>query len=388
MKQLAFVLSGAAACTSFAVQWSTLPGAAPRAPRNPAEVQVFQGKPNRAHTVVASAYYDWKADGVMTTAPMALNVLKERAAEFGADCLMEVKEETGLGPANEGTVSAKVCVFGGGGLSGGGREPSDAGADDLTPRGGSAKRPRAVALVIGVETYRRDLPAATGAESDARLFAEHVQKVLGVPAANVRLLLGSDATKSSIDAQLDEWLPRNASPSDDVFFFFAGHGAPDPISRARYLVPWDAEPQFITSQGVEVANLTQRLARLSAAREFVFLDSCFSGLGGRSVLAPGARPLVLLRTLAAAPRLSILSASGADEISGAYGGHGLFSYFLMRGMDGDADANSDGAVTYGELAAYVSAKVPEEARRQNREQHPQMIGDGARNVVLTRRGMR
>ena len=33
--------------------------------------------------------------------------------------------------------------------------------------------------------------------------------------------------------------------------------------------------------------------------------------------------------------------------------HGMFSYFLMKGMEGEADANNDHQITAGELDAYV-----------------------------------
>lgn len=33
--------------------------------------------------------------------------------------------------------------------------------------------------------------------------------------------------------------------------------------------------------------------------------------------------------------------------------HGMFSYFLMKGMEGEADANNDNQITAGELHAYV-----------------------------------
>jgi uncharacterized caspase-like protein len=33
--------------------------------------------------------------------------------------------------------------------------------------------------------------------------------------------------------------------------------------------------------------------------------------------------------------------------------HGMFSYFLMKGMEGDADSNQDNKITAGELHQYV-----------------------------------
>jgi hypothetical protein len=54
--------------------------------------------------------------------------------------------------------------------------------------------------------------------------------------------------------------------------------------------------------------------------------------------------------------------------------HGLFTYYLLRGFKGDADANFNGEVTLGELAAYLGRAVPASARQDfNQEQRPLII---------------
>jgi hypothetical protein len=59
---------------------------------------------------------------------------------------------------------------------------------------------------------------------------------------------------------------------------------------------------------------------------------------------------------------------------------------LLRGLHGAADVNGDGSVTFGELTDYVSAHVPDEARRENRDQHPQTSGATTlRATALVRR---
>ncbi len=264
---------------------------------------------------------------------------------------------------------------------------SAAPVDPTIPRPGTLKRNAAVAIVIGVERYRRDLPAATGAANDAKLFADHAELSLGIPRRNIHLLVDADATKSSIDSELSEWLTRNATAESDVIFFFAGHGAPDPVSGATYLVPWDADPKFIKTQGVEVAALQNQLSALPAAHVYAFLDSCFSGSGGRSVLAAGTRPLVPVQDLKpTGTKLMMFTATGPNETTGAAGGGGLFSHYLFRGLNGEADQSGDNRVSLGELAAFTAGKVADDARRENRDQHPSVIGtDLLNDVVLVAR---
>ena len=116
---------------------------------------------------------------------------------------------------------------------------------------------------------------------------------------------------------LEEWLPRNAKPTSTVFFYYSGHGAPDPETGKAYLVPWDGDPQFLKSTAYPLENLYASLRKLKARRVVVALDACFSGAGGRSVLAKGVRPLVTKVDTgeSKAGGIVIFSASGGDQIT-------------------------------------------------------------------------
>src|SRR5206468_4112587 len=103
---------------------------------------------------------------------------------------------------------------------------------DESPRAGAA-RPDDYALVVGIEGYR-SLPKATYAERDAALVKTYVQ-ALGVPAQNVIMLTGERATRSDIAKYLEEWLPGVVKPDSRVYFYYSGHGAPDPTTGAAYL---------------------------------------------------------------------------------------------------------------------------------------------------------
>lgn len=104
------------------------------------------------------------------------------------------------------------------------------------------------------------------------------------------------------------------------------------------------------------------------------LDSCFSGSGGRSVIAKGLRPLVNMKRTAVpvnAP-ISIMSASSSDEVTGSLEdqGHGLFTYYLLKGLQGEAARG--GHVDLESLFLFVKKTVSSGARLQNREQTPQL----------------
>ncbi len=231
--------------------------------------------------------------------------------------------------------------------------------------------PDAWAVIIGIEKYREEIPAATYAESDAATFEVFANKKLGVPRRQMKVLVGDRASRSDIASAIEEWLPKNArTRKSRVFVFFSGHGAPDTENGDAYLVPYDADPAYLKTRGYQLNHLYATLDKLPG-RQMVFLDACFSGTGSRSVIGKGLRPLV---PVAAPAELGVISvaAAKASQTTGAApdAPHGLFSYFLMKGMAGEADADADSKVSLEELFTYVDNHVAKEARLQNREQQP------------------
>jgi len=107
------------------------------------------------------------------------------------------------------------------------------------------------------------------------------------------------------------------------------------------------------------------------------MDSCFSGAGGRSVIARGTRPMLITveDPLLASQNMVVWSAAAGNQISTAFPEkrHGLFTYYFLKGLQGEADANKDGAVDVAELYAYLKPQVETEARRMHAEQSPQLL---------------
>lgn len=239
------------------------------------------------------------------------------------------------------------------------------------PRFSAAERPNDLAVIVGIETYSDIASKASYAERDADAFKAHV-RALGVPERNIVLLKGSKAVRSGMTKNIEGWLPRMAKADSRVYFYFSGHGAPDVKTGQAYLVPWDGDPNFLDATAYPVTKLYKKLGELRVKRVLVAMDSCFSGAGGRSVLASGARPLVgKIDTGAAPAKITVLAASAGNEISGSLDdkGHGAFTYFLLEGLNA-------GKTTPKALNEYLTPRVQDEARRLNRDQTPQLQGDG------------
>lgn len=263
---------------------------------------------------------------------------------------------------------------------------AQAASDVDSPRFKLAENPNNFALVIGVEKYSNELPDAQYAERDAQSVKNHLL-ALGYPERNIKLLQGSRAVRSSLEAYLEDWLPKNVKPDGSVFVYFSGHGAPDPESGQAYLVPWDGDPAYLSRTAYPLKRLYSSLNALKTKRVLVALDSCFSGAGGRSVLQKGTRPLVNKVDLGSSSELGklvVFTASAGNQISGTFDsqGHGLFTYYFLKGLDGAA-ANAQGGVSAKNLYDYLSPKVADEANRANRTQSPQLLtGLGEAEVRL------
>lgn len=246
-------------------------------------------------------------------------------------------------------------------------------------------QPTTWALVIGIEKYR-DVPSPAGARQDAEQFATMLRETAGVRDEQLRLILDDRATRSDIDKEL-AWLEKNVPEGARVIVYFSGHGAPDATSGTPYLLPYDGDPKFVDRTALQVSQVIDVLGRTKAREAMVFLDSCFSGSGGRSVLPPGTRPLVRVKDVTPAPKVSVLSASSGAEISGQTPGGtgGLFTGQLLDAIgNARADADGDGQITLREITDYVGPRVKREARKDNRDQTPTLTaaGDPANTVVV------
>lgn len=247
------------------------------------------------------------------------------------------------------------------------------------------RKPDAVALVVGVEDYLT-LPMAQFAGRDARAFADFATNALGLDPARVKLLTGAEARLLDIEKTVDTWLKAEIqSGATDVYVYFAGHGLASPDGRELYLIPYDGDRAILARSAIDRDRLVASILGAGAANLTLFLDTCYSGgtRGGTTLIAD-ARPLMIVpKDQGLPPTANLLAAAGNDQLSSAYGParHGLYSYFLMRGLMGDADSDGDHVLTLAELSTFVQRNTRREAARLGRDQSPVLVGDGDKVVM-------
>ncbi|MGH7209624.1 MAG: caspase family protein [Nitrospiraceae bacterium] len=260
----------------------------------------------------------------------------------------------------------------------GGAELAKIDAELAPPAGMTPPKDHAYAVIVGIEDYR-DLPKVDYAKRDAEMVRKYLVKALGYREQNIVTILNDRVTRSQLEARFEKWLPKQVSESRDaeVFVYYGGHGAPDPNTNQAFLVPYDGDPAYLETTAYPLKRLYQVLGDLPAKQVMLVLDSCFSGAGGRSVIAKGARPMLITveDPLLASQNMVVLSAAAGNQISSAFPEkrHGLFTYYFLKGLQGEADANKDGAVDVAELYAYLKPQVETAASRMHAEQSPQLM---------------
>jgi len=223
--------------------------------------------------------------------------------------------------------------------------------------------PRSYALVVGIGKYGNlGEPAwLQYAERDA----DAIYRILISPeggnfrAENVHRLTGKDATLANLRRELEEWLPSVAKQGDRVLIYFAGHGFV--YGGQAYLAPYDVSLDDIASTGYPMARLGEVAgSKIQATDKILLTDSCHSG-----AITPGAaaqsneainRSLMDLSS-------SMFSLTASRDRESSFegpdwgGGHGVFTYYVVKGLEGEADDTGDGIVTADELAEYVRYNV-------------------------------
>jgi hypothetical protein len=242
----------------------------------------------------------------------------------------------------------------------------------------------AVAIIIGIADYK-NLPRADYANDDAKVFYDYAIRALGVRPENIKLLVDGDADEVGIYRAFKAWLPGRVRPSTDVYVFYSGHGLPTPDGQGLFLLPQRADRDFIDKTAITQAEVNTAILAAKPKSVTIFLDACYSGQTrtGETLLA-SARPVSLKADTTAFPDgFTVITASRGDQISSSSPElkHGIFSYYLMRGMEGDADVNRDGKITVGEMQTYLAENVSRQAGMMNRRQEPQVIGDRSRVLV-------
>ncbi len=266
------------------------------------------------------------------------------------------------------------------------------------------------AVIIGINRYEDASLNLSYAVNDAKAVEARFQQM----GFEILSLLDEEATRENILTLLTRELPNAVTENDRLVIFYAGHGATGQLPNGDeigFIVPHDAQRDFeIIEEKIQISH-TQRFVEqtnfislddiryvsdmVPAKQIFYILDGCYSGFldpavykfrsdkrqGGseqqlintgakRGLVVGGSSPIPAVSaetvgTLTEEKRLTsrhtvqVLTAGSSGETVSEKSGHGVFTSYLLRALDGKADFNGNCVIRASELATYLKEIVPQ-----------------------------
>lgn len=239
--------------------------------------------------------------------------------------------------------------------------------DQIPALANGFRQPHTYLISIGIGSYRdRQVPSRKFASSDAEMVSNYFQSLGGLPASNVRLLQDWKALRPDIDEALLDWLPPHMNKDAVVIVYFAGLASVSSTGET-FLIPYDGTATN-TARSYPLKDLEAALSRLKAKQTVFLFDGIVSRMGPESK----AKTALPQWNPTGSSTLHVIGTSGIGRgLEDDQHRHGLFTYYLLRALRGEADTNRDGDVTLGETATYLSQKVLWASKtHMNQEQRP------------------
>ncbi|MFN0015848.1 MAG: tetratricopeptide repeat protein [Saprospiraceae bacterium] len=251
------------------------------------------------------------------------------------------------------------------------------------PASASAKKETGTtwAVVAGISSYQDEgIPKLKYADRDAEVFAQYLKSPAGGGLDNDHLtvLLNGHATGAELANSLFG-LIKKAKDGDQAIIYFSGHGDVETIleDQPGYLLCWDSPSNVYISGGTlkldDLKMIVKTLA-LKKVRVLLVTDACRAGKlagsanNGSQVAANNMKELF-------SNEIKILSCQ-PDQLSQESpdwgGGRGVFSYYLMQGLEGKADRDANGKIDLQEIDLFLYDHVREAT---NSQQIPVTVGD-------------
>ena len=260
------------------------------------------------------------------------------------------------------------------------------GATRTELKSGAAKNVNLWAVLIGISRFKNGDQSVGGvqiqnlksAADDAQAIYDYLRSDEGGGFSDDRIILLKDegATKDSVEQALAKL--RQSKPDDFFVLFIAAHGVLAPqfdtkqgrTVETAYFILYDTDPRQMTATGLPMTAFEDAVKTIPARKGLVLTDTCHSagvqlaGRGGEATTRANSQLINELKK-SDAQGVGYLWAADQTEVSledpelnqGQGQGHGVFTFFLLEGLRGNADANVDGQVTYSELKQYVREKV-------------------------------
>jgi uncharacterized caspase-like protein len=199
------------------------------------------------------------------------------------------------------------------------------------------------------------------------------------PPENVRTLIDEQASKEEILLALAN-IHRRAAPEDLVLFYFSGHGYRphdgEEGTAPAYLLPYITNRLALSNPAIgciKYEDITDIIRLMEAEKVVVFLDACHAGgvkpRGSRFV--SGGVYGRFWDEWEEARGHALLLSSDESQLSWEEPDGSVFTKFLLKGLEGEADLDDNAIVGFAELAEYLERVIPPYTREKfGRKQTP------------------
>ena len=254
---------------------------------------------------------------------------------------------------------------------------------------GAKSSTRLFTLVIGINEYKNPKYSLNYARADASAFEQRLVSGGGSIFTDVvRTTITDDkATKENIFAALNT-IKTQAEPEDMFVFYYAGHGVMSSGTQSKgqfYMAPFNVtqlygNEKLLKEKGISAGEIQEYSKNISAQKQLYLLDACQSGAATEMLAMRGAAEERAIAQLARSTGTFWLTASGSEQFATEFEklGHGVFTYALLEGLKGEADAGAkDGKITVQELTAWINDRVPQLSEEyKGLPQYPSSFGYG------------
>jgi uncharacterized caspase-like protein len=226
------------------------------------------------------------------------------------------------------------------------------------------KAQKVYVISVGIADYKyiNDLRYT---EADVNSF----NRIMSQHKAEIVTLIGTEASHANIIKTI-RLVFAKATPSDAVIFFFSGHGYEGGFCC------YDMRPNSHLG-GMSYQEMQILFRNCRAGKKVVFADACFSGGLSKQ------RTQLQVQAVSNNDVMFFLS-SKLDETSLELpnGPNGLYTYFLTKGLCGEADTNNNYVITATEIYNYVNVNVSAWANQIPHNQHPMVWGKYDKNMPI------
>lgn len=208
-----------------------------------------------------------------------------------------------------------------------------------------------VAVVVGVNNYTKysGLKTLKYAAADANVIGSVLKNKHGY---TVRGLPNHEGNKDNILTAIADAGALLKNKQGTLVFFFSGHGFVH--NGENYLAPSNFNSRRVSQSGLTIREVEDAIKKTGVRRAILLIDACRDDPrieGNKSFGSKGFRQQY---------------SSGVQHLFGAEFGkqswehqdlkHGVFSYYLHKGLDGAAQEKS-GIISFDSLKSYVQENV-------------------------------